>query len=136
MSNDTAKVRIDEAEWYPVYSVRDQYGYEVEASSEQVARWSAALVEFLEVQEEMGRLYSAAEAAERAERERVKAEEEAAERTRQAVRVKESRARLARAKATRDRLVGATVYDKDGAPVGKVCTSRYGGLSLDPEVTA
>ena len=47
------KVRILEDEWYPVYTLNDDFGDEVEADEETVERWRRAFEDFDAVQAEM-----------------------------------------------------------------------------------
>ena len=113
------KVRIDEDERWPTYFLRDDYGYEVEASPEQVERWERVAREYDAAQKEMSALHHQAE---KAERERLQAEREERER--------QEREAAERRKAASDRMVG-TVYDEHGNPVGEV---RRGltGLIAEP----
>lgn len=124
------KVRIDADERHPVYGVREKYGHEVDATPEQIERWRAAEAAFDAAQEEMEALYDAAGAAAQAERDRIKAEEQAvAEAEREAERQRIAK-RNAKYNAARARLAGAEVFDADGNPVGRVQSGTF-GLTLD-----
>ena len=48
------KVKVDSDEWYPWYTIRSgQHGVEIEATEEQVARWTRVEAEFKAAQKEM-----------------------------------------------------------------------------------
>jgi len=47
------KIKIDWDEWYPVYSISDDCGVEVEVSEETLARWRRVDAEFDAAQKEM-----------------------------------------------------------------------------------
>lgn len=130
-------VRVHAGELYPVYSLQDRYGHEVEATPEQVARWVAATEAFKAAQSEMGELYEAAETAEverkQQQKERAEAERKAAEDAERKERQRAQRkAEKARAKL-KDQLAasGGVVYDAEGKPLGVASASRD-GLRLGP----
>lgn len=127
------RVNIDADERYPTYSIRgDQFGLEVEATDEQVARWNSATEAFNAAQDEMGDLYEAAEQRRREQIEAAKVEQAAREKAEREERrrkaEKESRAR----RAAVERMLG-TVYDASGNPVGEV-TEGSMGLKVVPRV--
>jgi Skp family chaperone for outer membrane proteins len=120
------KIRIDVDEWYPFYSLREDFGHEFEVTQEQLDRWEAAFHAFEAAQSELADLH---EAAERACRERALAEKEAREK---AAREKAEAERRAFAKAQADAEKAQAkvrqaltdsdglVYSKDGTLIGRV----------------
>lgn len=137
------KVRIDSDEWYPVYSVRpdDHYGFEVDATDEQIARWNAAHDAFNAAQDEMDALYGRAADAAREEQKRAKAEKEAAEKAERERIAAEQRAARDERERKRDEMwqrikeSGGHVYDAEGNHIGVVRPAGSGvstGAAIDP----
>lgn len=127
------KVRIDADERYPTYSIREKYGHEVEVTPEQVERWTKAEEAYNEAQEEMDVLWERAEAAERVERERIKAEQEAAAKAARKAESQRVAKRNAKYEAACARLADAEVYDADGKPVGRIRSGSF-GLRFDVDL--
>lgn len=137
------KIRIDSDEWYPVYSVRsdDKYGYEVEATPEQIDRWKAAEEAFSVAQQEMGELHETAEAVARAQAANDRAEKEAREKAERKRLADERRAAAATKERERASMwqqineSGGYVYDARGRRVGRVAPASPGvstGAKIEP----
>lgn len=134
-----SKVRIDTNERWPDYSVvGERYGVEVEATEEQVTRWTEAATQYEAAQDEMGELYDAAAKAEAERVAQAKAEREAAENAeRQRVaheRESGAKARQAKEAAMWEQIQasGGVVYDAEGKRIGKIQGGGYSGVRLDP----
>lgn len=130
---DARAIRIDADERYPTFSVREKYGHEVTATGDQLERWAKAEQAYNEAQREMEALWEEAEAAERAERERIKSEQEAAAKAARKAESQRITKVNAKYNAARARLADAEVYDADGNPVGRVRSGSF-GLRLDVEL--
>lgn len=116
------KVRISQDELWPDYRIVEKYGHEVEATPEQVERWTKAAADYERARDEMGALWDAADDLEQERKAHAKAEREAAEKARQA----EARANAERARKAQDarwerlKRDGGTVYDSAGNPIARL----------------
>lgn len=133
------RVLIDSDEWYPVYSLREMYGLQVEVTQDQLDRWTRVFNDFDSVQAELAILHGAAEeiARKKALAEKEAREKEAREKAKEVIREQaKAQKEFEKQQAEVQRLLTASsglVYTDSGELIGRIESSRLIPMAGDSD---